>query len=970
MGSALIRWYRSLPSLSARFHIALGLSSLVSSFLLLALFLGFYPDREGAILQGRLSLSEALAASTSLLLESDNLSQVRGNLEFVVERNEDLEAVVLARTRNSSQITIGNAEFIDPEQQVVVPLYRSSRPWGELRFHFREADSDGWLAQWRSSPFGLMGLLAILSFPGFYFYLGKMLKELNPSSAVPGRVRSALDTIAEALFVIDRRGDIVLANSAFAQLNGASAESLMGMSADSFVWLQNDEQFDGLPWHTVLEYGEPVRNVMLGLADASGSKRKFMVNCSPVTGSRDRIGGVLVSMDDVTLLEEKEILLRKSMEAAEEANLAKSAFLSNMSHEIRTPMTAILGFTEVLRRGFNLNRDDRQRHLDTIARSGQHLLELINDVLDLSKVESGAMEVESIPTELPRLAHEVIKVLKVKADEKEISLELVIDNDQPEFVYSDPSRVRQIMTNLVGNAIKFTETGGVTLAIAYRPESEEIHVRVTDTGIGMNAQQQASIFDAFTQADSSITRRFGGTGLGLSISRKLAEALGGSIEVDSEPGKGSTFSVRVPVGDISAARLIPVDEVYASLDTIVQEDNYTWAFNESRLLVVDDAPENRELLSVLLGDLGLGVTLAENGQEAVDLATSQEFDLVLMDIQMPVMDGYQAVAQMRKQNLTIPIVALTANAMKGYEEKILAAGFSHYQTKPIDLDRLTQLLAGLLGGRKVQRQEASVSDSAGSEDRAEPVSSDTELQTERVHSDLTRNDAKFKPIVVKFLEKLQPELELMKSLQKKGDWAGLRDRAHWLKGSGGTVGFSTLYELAKSLEQAAEHEQAIETGLLFEEIDKLAARLTAEPISSSPLEGASTDDDTVSHCDETLPPDPHGDGNAVSSSLIEQNPRFKPIVGRFIDRLQEQQAQLEAAYSEQDWEAIASIAHWLKGSGGNVGFSEFTELAATLEDNARRQSAQLTRDGINAVNAYANRVIDGWNHPEKLKRSA
>jgi len=653
MLSSLKALFALLPSFNARFHIVFGLSSLMTTIVLLAMLLGFVPDREGAILEGRIALSEGLAASSTMLLRRGDLAGVQSSLEFIIERNAELDSIVLHRNQGNSDALFGLA-LLDDASPVSVPLFLGNREWGELRFYF-----------------------------------GKY----------PGRVRSALDTIAESLIVIDRKGNLVLANAAFAELVGQPAEELIGIQATELSWIHDDEENPEYPWTQALDTGEATRHEMYGFRNSVGETRKFIVNCSPVNGAKGRVGGVLISMDDVTLLEEKELLLRQSMQDAEEANQAKSAFLSNMSHEIRTPMTAILGFTEVLKRGFNQSPEEQQKHLNTISNSGNHLLELINDVLDLSKVESGAMEVEEIATKPAEIAHEVIKVLRVKAEEKSIGLEMQINSDLPETIVSDPARLRQIMTNLVGNAIKFTEEGGVTLAITYRDSN--IEIAVSDTGIGMSEQQQATIFDAFTQADVSITRRFGGTGLGLSISKKLSEAMGGNIIVKSVPGDGSTFLVTIPQDDRNDVPMLSPDEVFASLETVEHVESSSWHFPPSELLVVDDALENRELLKLLLEDLGLDVTLAEDGLQAVNAVKDKSFDLVLMDIQMPVMDGYEAVAEMRKFGFERPIVALTANAMKGYELRILEAGFSHYQTKPIDIDKLTNLLSTLLGGEIV-----------------------------------------------------------------------------------------------------------------------------------------------------------------------------------------------------------------------------------------------------------------------------
>lgn len=962
--SKVVALYRSRPTLPARFHISFGLTSLVTTTVLLALFLGFVPDRKGAIVNGQIAMSEVLASSTSRLLERSDMTGIRSNLEFAIERNNTLVAIALRRARNESSVVFGDESLIEAKGSVRVPLFRDNQEWGELHVHFQEPIRTGLIDRWRDSPFGLMIFVSLISFPAFYFYLGKMLKELNPSTAVPGRVRSALDTIAEALIVIDKQGDIVLANAAFATLHGSSAESLIGVNADSLDWVLNEEEIGVCPWQSALANGEPTRNSMIGFTDSGNEIRKFLVNCSPITGAKGRVGGVLISMDDVTLLEEKEMLLRQSMLAAEEANHAKSAFLSNMSHEIRTPMTAILGFTEVLKRGFDLSGEERSRHLSTISNSGQHLLELINDVLDLSKVESGAMDVESIETSVVTMAHEVIKVLRVKAEEKRIDLSLVIETDIPEYILSDPSRIRQILTNLVGNAIKFTESGGVKMSLSHDENSGEIRVDVSDTGIGMNEAQLATIFDAFMQADSSITRRFGGTGLGLSISRKLAEALGGEIRVDSEPGRGSTFTVELPTGEINAVKRLTPDEIFATLDHIGKSAVTHWMFPASRILVVDDAVENRELLSIVLRELGLSVDLAENGLIAFEAVQREKYDAVLMDIQMPVMDGYESVAAMRREGFVMPVVALTANAMKGYERKILQSGFSHYQTKPIDLDALTELLAQLLGGT-----QSITSDVAVNASNTDQLPSASKLdKSAPIFSTLAMANGRFVSIVDRFLEKLPEEMASMRRACDTQDWVALCDLAHWLKGSGGTVGFAELSMPAAALELAAKDHDTAQTIRILDELEMLISRFRS--LSTDSNTSQKTDESSITKIASSLSNLGELADTPVTSALLAQNPKFYPIVERFIARMEFQITSLEKAFEEDDLSLVKDLAHWLKGSGGNVGFEGFTALGEQLENSAQMNDRDGIRSRIDSIKHYADRVARGWDESQIPSKSA
>ena len=875
----------------------------------------------------------------------------------------------------------GAADSIPPDEarDVVVPLYRGSRAWGTLRFAFADRGEASWLGRARSLPFAPALFIALVSFPLFYFYLGRMLKALDPSSAVPGRVRSALDTIAESLLVIDRHGNVVLANAAFSELTGRAADALVGVSIGSLAWELEGEEAP-CPWDHTLGSGEPIRHDMIAYVDASGTRRRFIVNCSPVTGAKGQVGGVLISLDDVTRLEEQERLLRQSMDAAEEASRAKSAFLSNMSHEIRTPMTAILGFTDVLSRGQVASEEERRRHLATISKSGRHLLGLINDLLDLSKVESGAMTVERIATEPAAVVHEVIKVLRVKAEEKEIGLELEIAEALPESFESDPARLRQIITNLVGNAIKFTESGEVRVIVGRDAAAGALLIEIRDTGIGMSAVQLAGIFDAFAQADASITRRFGGTGLGLSISRELARALGGDVTVTSEPGEGSTFTVTLPLGDAASAPLLDPDTLLARLERVEDGTESVWRFDGTRVLVVDDAAENRELLSLVLGEMELEVTLACNGQEALERVASERFDAILMDIQMPIMDGYEAVGRLREAGETLPVIALTANAMKGYEARILEAGFSHYQSKPIDFERLGDLLGDLLGGRREARGAGSASAAEpieGARDlapRDERVTDAREGADELIHNTLIGSNPRFVALAERFLVELDERLAAMRAAWEAKEYATLAGLAHRLKGSGAMVGFGALSAPAACLERACGEADAALAARSLDELDALRPRLVVRPARAvrSPAR-ESVEPPSLAHTGDTAEDvRPVTDATAafgdrpspadspITSALPLSDPKFRAIVERFVPRLEAETRALGSALERRDLESVGRLAHWLKGSAGSVGFGVFTEPAERLESAAKTGDEARAVVAFEAIESLVARVRAGW----------
>lgn len=416
--------------------------------------------------------------------------------------------------------------------------------------------------------------------------------------------------------------------------------------------------------------------------------------------------------------------LRETIQKAQAANQAKSEFLANMSHEIRTPMTAILGYADLLGNEHDLHADREQalEAIRIIQDNADHLLTIINDVLDMSKIEAGQVKLEWIETHPIQVAEEVANLLRPRAEGKGIQLQVRYETSLPERIFSDPTRLRQILINLVGNALKFTEIGSVQIRLSCDPDAEILEIGVVDTGIGMTAEQRAVIarFEAFSQADSSMTRRFGGTGLGLRISNALAEMLGGGLRVESEFGKGSTFAIQLPTGSLSGTRMIERGVADAQKmrkehpAAPAQADLPARPLVDRTVLLAEDGPDNQRLIRFHLKKAGAEVLLAENGQIAVDMMRQlQEADLpdvILMDMQMPELDGYEATRQLRELGFELPILALTAHAMAGDRERCLDAGCNDYLTKPVDRKVLVRRVVEHACRAKPDVSERSVAD--------------------------------------------------------------------------------------------------------------------------------------------------------------------------------------------------------------------------------------------------------------------
>jgi len=380
---------------------------------------------------------------------------------------------------------------------------------------------------------------------------------------------------------------------------------------------------------------------------------------------------------------------------AQEASESKSQFLANMSHEIRTPMNGIIGFADVL--ADEDMAEEHKEYVTVIRNCGRELLVLINDILDFSKIEANKLATDVTKFSLAELLNSVESFMRPKVVEKGLELRVVESPGLPGEISTDPVRLKQCLVNLVGNAIKFTEVGHIHINVSIHEENGEPHIRfdVEDTGIGIPKDKQSAVFEVFTQADGSHTRRYGGSGLGLTITKRLAEILGGRLTITSVEGEGSTFSLVLPVG-VDASKDGFLDRHNLAEELRSDRDKSAEAAFSGRVLVAEDSLTNRTLVELLLKRMGIEVTIAVDGNEAVQKAQNEAFDLILMDMQMPNLNGYEATKTLRKAGFSTPIVALTANAMKGDDKKCLAAGCDDYISKPLDRARLLEVIGKYL----------------------------------------------------------------------------------------------------------------------------------------------------------------------------------------------------------------------------------------------------------------------------------
>mgnify|MGYP003576020990 CR=1 FL=1 len=490
---------------------------------------------------------------------------------------------------------------------------------------------------------------------------------------------------------------------------------------------------------------------------------------------------------------------------AEAASRSKSAFLANMSHEIRTPFHGMLGMMSLLQE--TPLSQQQSGYLRTAKESANHLLAILNDILDISKLESGSLQVSPAPVDLARLVREVEALMRAQAQAKDLALHVTMDADVPRWVRTDGTRLKQILFNLLSNAVKFTPTGHVHLKIATANDGADaaatVVFAVIDTGIGMDEAMQARLFQRFSQGDESTSRRHGGTGLGLEISRSLARLMDGDIAVASEPGRGSSFTLSIPLPAVEP----PGPDARAAVPAAAS------AGRQLRVLVAEDHPVNQVYLEAVLDKLGHAAVFTQNGEEAVRAAQAEDFDIVLMDLHMPVMDGFAAARAIRALPLprgAMPIVALTADAFQDSQERARAAGMDEMLTKPAHLPQLRELLARYGGGEAP---------------RAAPVARETapgelvdHATVQMLHTSLSPE--KYARLLASFFESSGAAMTRLREAIREGERKAIREQAHSLKGASVSLGLRVVAEQANGIQRASADATLADLASQFDSLER------------------------------------------------------------------------------------------------------------------------------------------------------
>ena len=587
--------------------------------------------------------------------------------------------------------------------------------------------------------------------------------------------RSLIESNIDAIMTTDPFGIITDVNKQMEALTGCTRDELIGAPFKSYF---TDPERAEAGIKLVLSE-KKVTDYELTACARDGKQTVVSYNATTFYDRGRTLQGVFAAARDVTERKRVEAELQQAKAMAETASQTKSDFLASMSHEIRTPMNAIIGIADLLAK--TALSPEQDKYVQIFRRAGDNLLNLVNDILDLSKVEASQLELERTGFSLSDLLEKVREMVAGRADEKRLALVCEIAPDAPTDLIGDPTRLRQVLLNLLGNAIKFTESGEVALRVT--PDANcsvpgALRFTISDTGIGIPGEKLGAVFERFTQADSSTTRRYGGSGLGLTISKRLVELMGGHIWVESGVGKGSVFSFTVPLEIWAGATRRAAVPVGTGPEPPLPA---------LHILLVEDSPDNRTITVAYLRDTPYQVDIAENGAVACEKFTAGHYDLVLMDRQMPVMDGLTATRTIREweranHRQPTPIIALTASALKGDQEKCVAAGCTAYLTKPIKQEVLLQAIKEhSMVARPSSKEE-------GSGQHAMPV----------------RGNPGLADLIPGFLQNRRHEVIAMLNALERGDFETVQSMGHGMKGAGGSWGFQAITDIGAALEQAAE----------------------------------------------------------------------------------------------------------------------------------------------------------------------
>jgi len=738
------------------------------------LFLRFL-DYGGRYAQDRAELRE--------LLKSEEEKQLMAALDEITSINQPVMLQVIESAldeNNYGALTLLQQSAIPLQNRLVEALDNMTR----LQREANEAALKKTFADYQASRnlMLVLGIIAtLLAVLVAVLVSRRMLKQTRQIEIERQKYQTLFETNSDAVVILDENG--------FTDCNPATV-SMFGMdSVETFLHtpiphLGMPLQADGVSaYDHAMKYIEQARRKghaeMEWLArreDGSSFSAEIALHAMELEG-RQVIQAI---MRDVSERRATEAAQETARQAALQMARAKSAFVANVSHEIRTPMHGILGVSELL---LKTGLDAHQReYVSTLKSSAESLLTIINDILDFSKIEAGKLTLERVAFSPARLLEGVSALFRARALEKHIDLSLILSAEIPDALLGDPTRIRQILLNLVDNAIKFTDRGEVALRAGFEPVNGSFICRfsVEDSGIGISQEAQSRLFQAFTQADSSTTRRFGGTGLGLAVSHQLAELMGGELSVRSEEGQGSCFTLVLTLPGTS----LPVVDLPAP----------SAASLSGRILVVEDHPVNQKVLSHQLQGMGLDFSLAANGIEAIQKFAANRFDLVLMDWQMPEMDGLEATRLIRRteaerQARPTPIIALTANANTGFREHCLAAGANDYLSKPYNESALLAVLTHWLPNDPPQRQAAP----------APPTLIDTAALLERYQG----NQALVDELASLFVSTTEASLATLREAIEQGDPSRCRKEAHALKGAAASVLACDIQQLAGEIEACA-----------------------------------------------------------------------------------------------------------------------------------------------------------------------